>query len=536
MSAREKEIRHSQFAIPNRRFGRGLAALWWLALAASALLLAGCPEQLRNVLVVSRENFTAPDPPQVFLAEASATAVLLTWSAPTTSLAPADANLQGFLFVRGEGKYPNAMPVRGTSYQPGDALGDGGVVLANFVPTALEYNDTAVATGSTYYYEGFSYDAQLNYSQSARLSSTPGSMVYARLSHTQTTLADERVLLAGGLGAAGPLNVAEIFDPSTSAFAPVQRLMFSYRFAHTATLLPDGTVLLVGGYEQGFADVLKSAEQFDPDTEVFSALGSELTYGRASHTATAAPDGRVLIVGGTDGVNALDSIEIYDPTTQQFSVVGDTLPTPRYGHVAALVGDSVVILGGFDGFKTVAKATVIHLDTLRVSDLNNIPQAESPMPVGALDATITALPGGEWLLAGGFSGAEQTGTVTAAALLFTPAASPYFATTGSLLAARSGHVAALLPDGTALICGGIALDQSILDSSEIYNATSGEFRAGATMTSPRTVAAVTLLPDGRPLITGGNRSVDMFSPDPVSTAEAYDPATSEFHVVVAGAQ
>jgi hypothetical protein len=51
------------------------------------------------------------------------------------------------------------------------------------------------------------------------------------------------------------------------------------------------------------------------------------------------------------------------------------------------------------------------------------------------------------------------------------------------------------------------------------------------MHSPRTGHQMALLSDGRALVTGGNRSVDLFAPDPCSTAEVYDPATAVFSVV-----
>ena len=72
------------------------------------------------------------------------------------------------------------------------------------------------------------------------------------------------------------------------------------RALHTATLLPDGRVLVVGGLTirdpEGYVG-LASAEVWDPATETFSPTGS-LSVARAWHTATALPDGRVLVVGG----------------------------------------------------------------------------------------------------------------------------------------------------------------------------------------------------------------------------------------------
>jgi hypothetical protein len=73
------------------------------------------------------------------------------------------------------------------------------------------------------------------------------------------------------------------------------------RERHTATLLSDGRVLVVGGMGERAADfsdtAVLEAEIWDPETGSFSSAGQD-AVGRALHTATLLPDGRVLITGG----------------------------------------------------------------------------------------------------------------------------------------------------------------------------------------------------------------------------------------------
>lgn len=514
--------------------------LFGVLLAWAALLLTGCPERI----VDTEEEDPDINPPLVvetFDAEAGAGNVLLTWGIAgedntedldedlQEDLQDANEDLEGVLIVRATGDYPDALPVRSERYQVGDALG-AGVVIANLSRHVKEFVDEDVTIGGVYYYEAIAYDEVPNYAESARAAAAPGSLVWARLAHTQTTLADDRVLLAGGIGHAGPLDRAEIFDPATERFTAVQNRMHKERFSQTATLLDDGRVLLVGGYEEGFAQTLNSAEIFDPDDETFSLVDDRMEIGRALHTATPLPDGRVLIAGGSDGVNALDTLEVFDPATLTFTLLADVLPNPRYGHTAAVSGDEVIIFGGFDGFQTLPGAVAVRLDNLRVTDLQGIPDHETPMQAGRLNATLTELADGRWLIAGGFSGTLSGGAEVATAELFAPAGDPYFAFTGSLLQARSGHRAAALADGTVLICGGIA-DQVVLESAELYQPDQETFVGVGALNSPRTVPEIGRLPDGRVLVTGGNRSVDLFAPDPAATAELYDPDTQSFAVV-----
>ena len=94
--------------------------------------------------------------------------------------------------------------------------------------------------------------------------------------------------------------------------------------------LPDGRVLSVGGCISPVSTMIRSyfcdlgltdsAEVWDPDTASFGPAGS-LAVKRGGHTATALPDGRVLVVGGRvfidptgDDEIVYASAEIWDPS------------------------------------------------------------------------------------------------------------------------------------------------------------------------------------------------------------------------------
>jgi hypothetical protein len=182
---------------------------------------------------------------------------------------------------------------------------------------------------------------------------------------------------------------------------------------------------------------------------------------RLDYTATALPDGRVVIAGGWDGSKRLASAEIYDPATGKFSPTG-------------------------------------------------------PMTTAREGQTATLLSGGRVLIAGGVDAGEVT---VASAELYDPAAGT-FSPTGSLATARSGHSATALPDGRVLIAGGSPVDDgsAVVASAELYDPAAGKFSPAGPMTTAREAQTATLLSDGRVLIAGGNDGSKE-----LASAELYQP-------------
>lgn len=284
--------------------------------------------------------------------------------------------------------------------------------------------------------------------------------------------------------------------------------MSEARATHTSTLLPNGLVLIAGGLADQSS---RTAELYDPTLRAFRAAGNMITA-RADHRATLLLDGRVLITGGLDSRgNTLQSTEIYDPATNRFTS-GPSMTTSRSGHEVAVLRDGrVLICGGTIGTSTNwtfhSSAEVYDPATRRFT-------ATGSMSVPRESHTMTLLPNGEVLVAGGHNGRHAAIEIFASAELYDPV-SGAFRPTGSMTHLRHKHDAALLPDGRVLINGGADArdDLGTYRDTEFFDAGLGMFVRGPDMHTERYKHDGTslTLSDGRILIGGGAAQAEIFN-------------------------
>src|SRR6185312_7894932 len=124
--------------------------------------------------------------------------------------------------------------------------------------------------------------------------------------------------LAAILGVALVLSVGALAAGEFGTWAAKADLTEA-RADHTAVMLPDGRALIVGGTDMS-GNPLASAETYDPSTETFTVVSGGLATPVSRPQATGLNDGRVLIAGGIDGSNrALATAEIFDPASGNFT-------------------------------------------------------------------------------------------------------------------------------------------------------------------------------------------------------------------------
>ncbi len=137
----------------------------------------------------------------------------------------------------------------------------------------------------------------------------------------------------------------ELYDPIANTFQTIPHTP-SHLYGFIVRLR-DGRVMTGGG--DGGNRVV---DLFDPATGKLSTTG-QLNTGRAMLTAHTLPDGRAIVIGGTNvsagGVNAPQkTMESWSPTTGVWTMSPVQLTTPRSWHASALVRDgTILVMGGY---------------------------------------------------------------------------------------------------------------------------------------------------------------------------------------------
>lgn len=351
-------------------------------------------------------------------------------------------------------------------------------------------------------------------------------LLEARANPTATLLQDGRVLIAGGCdnpcdsSGNGTLASAELFDPITNSFNAAGS-MTDARLGHTATLLPDGRVLLVGGSD-ATGHATNSADLYDPNNGTFTPTGN-LKTSRAWHTASLLPDGRVLIAGGITGFgdsdqDVLTSAEVYDPQSGAFTMTGN-MTTPRWRHAAAVLDDGsgmVLVAGGFLNVNYLATASAEIFDPA-TGEFSSTGSMGNPRG----DFTMTS--DGEIFASGGVDATEVFGVpgevLYSSVEMYQPQHG--FQLTMYMAYSRYLHSTVVLPDGTVLVVGGISdILHGELAAAEIddpHDVMSSGWQSTGSLQFGADSQAAVLLQDGRVLVVGGFDR----NGTPVDLAETY---------------
>jgi hypothetical protein len=328
-------------------------------------------------------------------------------------------------------------------------------------------------------------------------------------------LSDGRILITGGNGVSGPLQMAEFF--ATNGTVASAAAMNVARSSHFAVVLSDGRVLVGGGVSGG--GTTNSAEIYDPGADLWTKTNA-MIEARANATAALLADGRVLIAGGDNSGNSSNTIEIFDPSNDSFTFAG-TLSAARTKHSMATLQDGrVLIVGGFDGTNPLASTDIFDPSSGNIS-------AGPSLVVARYSASATTLLNGQVAVIGGAGSDGNGGTIDLASVEVFDASTGAFTTAGATLTtAREAHQSYLLPKNNSVLIVGGTSNSSKVAASELFtpqaSPSSGAWTYAIASTgsnvTPRSAATGSAMQqDGLLLAAGGNDA----SGNPLASAELY---------------
>ena len=203
----------------------------------------------------------------------------------------------------------------------------------------------------------------------------------------------------------------------------------------------------------------------------WSSTANMTTARNGAHSATL-QNGKVLVIGGSDGTNNLATAEIFDPNAN--GGAGSWTPTaslsePNYGMgIAVLPGGKVLAAGGH------ATGSNNYLSSAEIFDPNGNGGAGSWTPTASLSAArygpvLASLSNGRVLASGGWN--SYYGGSMVIAEIFDPSANGGaggWTLTGSMNNGRAWHTATLLLNGEVLVVGGQSTGQAPW-TAELFN-------------------------------------------------------------------
>lgn len=260
-----------------------------------------------------------------------------------------------------------------------------------------------------------------------------------------------------GLLVAGDTAVIERFDPRTGEYSEVTEVAPRSRAVATELGVVDPRIALIGGVDNGAGAGFVELVEVDSPPERRVERVADDRMARIDLTATTLTDGRIVVIGGRTPPSGVPSgviVEVREgaagmPDIRDLRAV---LAHPRAGHTATRLGNDVgapvLIVGGVDTAGPVAIAELFK-------------------PLGE----------------------ELANPAT-----FSP----------TMVFPRSQHRAALMPDGSVLVIGGVDVNNLPVRTLELFSIDAGFVAVGDLPMKAGVIdLSATRLPDGRILIAGG---------------------------------
>lgn len=221
------------------------------------------------------------------------------------------------------------------------------------------------------------------------------------------------------------------------------------------------------------------------------------------------------------GMNLTKDPSIIDLTDEEkdppIYIYPNLLSTPRYAHTMTLLPNGKILVAG--GFSDGTPSDTADIITLDYNVVNSTTRITVDMLSARANHTATLLTqgpdAGNVLICGGTS--DGVNTLDSCEIFITSATSePYFKPGPTLTSPREGHTASLLPNGKVFFAGGLLRPATYHLTTELYDPTNNSMTPGPSLLVGRSSHTAVTLASGYTLLIGGYngfQSPDVFSKD-----------------------
>jgi hypothetical protein len=208
-----------------------------------------------------------------------------------------------------------------------------------------------------------------------------------------------KIYTFGGCGSpcfAPPLHTStfeerrvEVYSPETGSWSP-RDAMPSIVFGAAAVAPGDGFIYLFGGFLTA-----GSTQAYDPQHDTWETRPRMPTPRHAA--AVVAVEGKVYVIGGSNGTTALAAFEAYDAASRSWEPPLPPMPTARAFLAAAAVGHKIYAIGGAPDCCGHDTTNVVE-----VYDIDRRQWSSGPSLGTGLQTSAAAALGGKVYVLGGF--------------------------------------------------------------------------------------------------------------------------------------
>ena len=224
-----------------------------------------------------------------------------------------------------------------------------GIPRTGVAPLTVQFSD--ISTGSP---KGWVwYFGDEDYSDPWALTNASAGWLERR-SHSSVVMPDGSIVLMGGWDGSSYMNdVCRSTDNGATWTQVTASAGWSERAHHSSVVMPDGSIVLIGGYigiDNFKNDVWRSTDNGATWTQMTASAG---WTARCAHSSVVLPDGGIVLMGGMDNVNSYKNNDVWRSTDNGATWMQMTASagwSGRHAHSSVVMPDgSIVLMGGSGG-------------------------------------------------------------------------------------------------------------------------------------------------------------------------------------------